>query len=354
MFSVLCGPLPAELSRAAGKLDVFRKLMEDLKMQVNILDLPAFYEYLLDQSGYVRALEEKTTPENQRRIERLMEFKSIIQDYMLRARENGMEPTLTGFLEELALDEQLGDQNEEDGGTKPKEERVQMMTMHGAKGLEFPEVFLIAMEDGIFPGTRSIGEHEEMEEERRLCYVAMTRAKERLNISCAAQRMLYGKTTANRPSRFVGEIPPELLEQTGRRVPTPTVDVDDYDWDQSRPTYGRTRAYDQSRYSGNTYSGRTDYGANRYPSGGGYGNTRSASPRSTGIRGGYTPKPAPVKGGGLPDFHKGDMVQHKAFGTGMVLSIQPMGGDALVEIAFDTVGTKKLMLKAASQHMTKL
>ena len=354
MFSVLCGPLPAELSRAAGKLDVFRKLMEDLKMQVNILDLPAFYEYLLDQSGYVRALEEKTTPENQRRIERLMEFKSIIQDYMLRARENGMEPTLTGFLEELALDEQLGDQNEEDGDTKPKEERVQMMTMHGAKGLEFPEVFLIAMEDGIFPGTRSIGEHEEMEEERRLCYVAMTRAKERLNISCAAQRMLYGKTTANRPSRFVGEIPPELLEQTGRRAPTPTVDVDDYDWDQSRPTYGRTRAYDQSRYSGNTYSGRTDYGANRYPSGGGYGNTRSTAPRSTGIRGGYTPKPAQVKGGGLPDFHKGDMVQHKAFGTGMVLSIQPMGGDALVEIAFDTVGTKKLMLKAASQHMTKL
>lgn len=357
MFSVLGGPLPVELSRAAGKLEQFHKLIEDLKMQVNILDLPAFYEYLLDQSGYVRALEEKSTPENQRRIERLMEFKSIIQDYLLRARENGMDPTLTGFLEELALDEQLGDQDDDDGEKKPKEERVQMMTMHGAKGLEFPEVFLIAMEDGIFPGTRSIGEHEEMEEERRLCYVAMTRAKERLNISCASQRMLYGKTTANRPSRFVGEIPPELLEQTGRRGSTCYVDEDDFDWDQRRPSNGTTRTYGQTRYSENTYAN------NEYISprgiGGSFGNSRppvqSLGSRSTGIRGGYTPKPATsAKGANLPDFHKGDMLQHKAFGRGMVLSIQPMGGDALIEIAFDNVGTKKLMLKSASQHMTKL
>ena len=354
MLSVLCGNIPAELSRAAGKLDAFRMLIEDLKMQVNILDLAAFYEYLLEHSGYLRALEEKKTPENQRRIDHLMEFKSIIQDYMLRARENGMEPTLTGVLEELALDEQLGDQNDDDGTAKPKEERVQMMTMHGAKGLEFPEVFLIAMEDGIFPGTRSIGEHEEMEEERRLCYVAMTRAKERLHISCAAQRMLYGKTTANRPSRFVGEIPPELLEQTGRRAPVASRALDDYDWDQSRPSYGSNSAYGRSSYSGNMYSSRSDYGTSRYSSGTGYDNPRPSVSQSAGIRGGYTPKPVSAGGGGLPDFHKGDMVRHKAFGTGMVLSIQHMGGDALVEIAFDTVGTKKLMLKSASKHMTKL
>ena len=357
MLTVLCEGVPVELSRAAGKLDAFRMLMEDLKMQVNILDLPAFYEYLLEKSGYIRALEEKQTPENQRRIDRLMEFKSVIQDYMLRARENGLEPSLTGFLEELALDEQLGDQNEEDSSAKPKEERVQMMTMHGAKGLEFPEVFLIAMEDGIFPGTRSIGEQEEMEEERRLCYVAMTRAKERLHICCAAQRMLYGKTTANRPSRFVGEIPPELLEQTGRRVPARSAWMDEedygYDWDQSRSSYGRTPIYGRSGYSENMHSSGPGYGTNRYSSAAGYSSPRPSASQPAGVRGGYTPKPV-SSGGALPDFHKGDMVRHKAFGTGMVLSIQHMGGDALVEIAFDTVGTKKLMLKSAAKHMTKL
>ena len=352
MLSVLGGTLPAELSRAAGKLGQFYALIQDLKMQVNILDLPAFYDYLLEQSGYIKALEEKKTPENQRRIERLMEFKSIIQDYLIRARENGMEPTLTGFLEELALDEQLGDQNDEDGNAKPKEERVQMMTMHGAKGLEFPEVFLIAMEDGIFPGTRSIGEPEEMEEERRLCYVAMTRAKERLHLICASQRMLYGKTTANRPSRFVGEIPPELLEQSGRRVQTSFSVEDDYEWDQRRPSYGSGRNYERSSYSAGTVYGQTRGFS------GGYGESRPTAQygtaRSPGVQGGYTSKPAAAKGGNLPDFRKGDTLQHTAFGRGMVLSIQPMGGDALIEIAFDNVGTKKLMLKSASKHMTKL
>ena len=352
MLSLLGGTLPAELSRAAGKLGQFYALIQDLKMQVNILDIPAFYDYLLEQSGYIKALEEKKTPENQRRIERLMEFKSIIQDYLIRARENGMEPTLTGFLEELALDEQLGDQNDEDGNAKPKEERVQMMTMHGAKGLEFPEVFLIAMEDGIFPGTRSIGEPEEMEEERRLCYVAMTRAKERLHLICASQRMLYGKTTANRPSRFVGEIPPELLEQSGRRVQTSFSVEDDYEWDQRRPSYGSGRNYERSSYSAGAASGQTRSFS------GGYGESRQTArygaARSPGVHGGYTSKPAAAKGGNLPDFRKGDMLQHTAFGRGMVLSIQPMGGDALIEIAFDNVGTKKLMLKSASKHMTKL
>ena len=352
MLSVLGGTLPAELSRAAGKLGQFYALIQDMKMQINILDLPAFYDYLLEQSGYIKALEEKKTPENQRRIERLMEFKSIIQDYLIRARENGMEPTLTGFLEELALDEQLGDQNDEDGNAKPKEERVQMMTMHGAKGLEFPEVFLIAMEDGIFPGTRSIGEPEEMEEERRLCYVAMTRAKERLHLICASQRMLYGKTTANRPSRFVGEIPPELLEQSGRRVQTSFSVEDDYEWDQRRPSYGSGRNYERSSYSAGAASGQTRSFS------GGYGESRQTArygaARSPGVHGGYTSKPAAAKGGNLPDFRKGDTLQHTAFGRGMVLSIQPMGGDALIEIAFDNVGTKKLMLKSASKHMTKL
>jgi DNA helicase-2/ATP-dependent DNA helicase PcrA len=165
----------------------------------------------------------------------------------------------------------------------------------------------------------------------------MTRAKERLYMTCAAQRMLFGKTSANRPSRFVGEIPPELLEQSGRSPLAPAPEEDEpWGYRQSaRPAYGGGGA-------GSTPPQAPGYGARR---------ERPARPR--GIQGGYTPRPA-AAGAALPDFRKGDMLTHKAFGTGMVLSIQPMGGDALIEIAFDTVGTKKLMLKSASQHMTKL
>lgn len=216
-----------------------------------------------------------------------------------------------------------------------------MMTMHAAKGLEFPVVFVVGTEEGIFPGIRAIGEPEEMEEERRLCYVAMTRAKEKLYMTCAAQRMLFGKTSANRPSRFVGEIPPELTEQSGRSPLSPSTE-DDQPWGYSRParpTYGGSASGGFRQTSG--------YSGTRPPQ-------RERTSRPTGIQGGYTPRPSAVKSGPLPDFHKGDMLTHKAFGKGMVLSIQPMGGDALIEIAFDTVGTKKLMLKSASQHMTKL
>jgi DNA helicase-2/ATP-dependent DNA helicase PcrA len=166
----------------------------------------------------------------------------------------------------------------------------------------------------------------------------MTRAKEKLYMTCAAQRMLFGKTSANRPSRFVGEIPPELMEQSGRSPLAPSTEEDEpWGYSQSaRPAYG----------------GGVSRGPRQTE---GYGTPapRHRPARPVGIQGGYTPRPA-AAGVALPDLRKGDMLTHKAFGTGMVLSIQPMGGDALIEIAFDTVGTKKLMLKSASQHMTKL
>ena len=224
-----------------------------------------------------------------------------------------------------------------------------MMTMHAAKGLEFPVVFVVGTEEGIFPGIRAIGETEEMEEERRLCYVAMTRAREQLYLTCASQRMLFGRTSANRPSRFVEEIPPEHLERSGRTF----LSAPEGDWG-GMPS----RA---SGYGG--YGQRPAYGAGRQ----GYGGERSSAPPfgRGGAAGGGTGQPSrsgqqPVssprggaKGAASLQLSKGDMVSHKAFGRGMVLSIQTMGGDALVEIAFDNVGTKRLMLKAASAHMTK-
>ena len=149
-----------------------------------------------------------------------------------------------------------------------------MMTMHSAKGLEFPNVFLVGVEEGLFPGTRSLGDPDEMEEERRLCYVAITRAKQTLCICYARQRMLYGRTNSCLPSRFIDELPAQCIERVG-----------------VTPRRAETERYERPRAS---------------------------------------------------------------FGKGMVLTVLPMGGDALLEIAFDGVGTKRLMANAAGAHMSKL
>ena len=190
---------------------------------------------------------------------------------------------------------------------------VVLMTMHSAKGLEFPYVFLSGFEDGLFPGMRAIGDREEMEEERRLCYVAITRAKLGLTISYAKQRMLYGRTNASLPSRFLSEIPEDLVVRKG----------------STYTAYGASGAQRATQFKATPFAS--------YKPSGELQSARSAP----------TQKP-------LPDWKKGDMVQHTAFGKGMILSVMKMGGDALLEIAFDEIGTKKLMAKTASAHMKQL
>jgi DNA helicase-2/ATP-dependent DNA helicase PcrA len=238
-------------------------------------------------------LESKPTEENKTRLENVKELKSSIAAYM----QNAEVPSLAGFLEEIALYTDIEEYNDSD-------DTVVMMTMHSAKGLEFPHVFLVGFEDGLFPGMRAIGDIEEMEEERRLCYVAITRAKQTLTISHARQRMLYGRTNAALSSRFLKEIPEDVLLRKGGY--------------QSAATYTMQAPRKQSNYQ-SAYS----YNTSNIPS-------------------------------GYPELRKGDMVQHTAFGRGMVLSVMKMGGDALLEIAFDQIGTKKLMAKTASAHLKKL
>ena len=259
---------------------------------------------------------------------------SSIQNYLENTQE---EPSLAGFLDEIAL---YTDLDSHDAG----EDCVVMMTMHSAKGLEFPVVFVVGVEEGIFPGIRAIGEAEEMEEERRLCYVAMTRAKEKLYMTCASQRMLFGRTNANRPSRFLGEIPPEYLERSGRSLygghreeeqgggQTPEREQRAF----QRPARVR-RTYDRGYSMGSPYGGSSGGGAAE----------RSAPDWKSPAAGAAAPKAA------LPGFRKGDTVFHRAFGKGLVTGLTPMGGDALIEIAFDSVGTKKLMLKSAAQYMSR-
>lgn len=289
------------LEKSTTKLQGFVDLIESCAKLLEELSLPEFYEELMIRTGYVAMLEEKDCIENRTRLENIRELKSSLVSYV----QSNDNPTLNGFLEEIALYTDI-EQYDADA------DAVVMMTMHSAKGLEFPHVFLVGMEDGLFPSSRSIGEQEEIEEERRLCYVAITRAKKTLTISCANQRMLYGHTQMSRPSRFLSEIPEKLLRYEGKR---------------------RTE----------NYAATTDYSRSAK------NETYTAKPKTSFSS--FSAKPEKLQP--VPTFQKGDTVLHNAFGKGMVLSVIKMGNDAFMEIAFDNVGTKRLMANSASRYMKK-
>ncbi len=305
LYSIVSDPYSyAPLEKAAVRFLQFSAMIEELaKLLDDGISLLDFYDEVVSRTGYAEMLTSKDTEENKSRLENVRELKSSIHSYM----ENTENPTLAGFLEEIALYTDIEQYNESD-------DAVVMMTMHSAKGLEFPHVFLVGFEDGLFPGQRSIGDAAEMEEERRLCYVAITRAKKTLTITHARQRMIYGRTAASLPSRFLKEIPEECVRHKGGFRPA-----------QSAPM--------QQTYSSAHYPQRSEYRRPKYHS----ESSMVSAPSST----------------SMLELHQGDMVQHASFGNGMVLTVTKMGGDALLEIAFDDVGTKKLMAKTASRYMKK-
>lgn len=297
--------------------------------------------------------------ESRGRLENVQELKSSIAGFLASGPEDA---TLSGFLNEIAL---YTDLDSMDGS----DDCVTLMTIHSAKGLEFPSVYVVGMEDGIFPGMNSMFDMDELEEERRLCYVAMTRAKEHLTLTNARQRMLYGRTSANRPSRFLDELPEENYEWAGRPE-VRSVSAED-NWD----SFGDT----SDSFGGNSFSSRFGGSAGSSSGGemrvnrsglevGGYGGNPSGGEvrvnRSGGnfrpYPGGAASRPAAKPSAASPtaqplmEVAQGDGVEHTAFGKGTVLSVKPMGGDALIEVAFETKGTKKLMLKSAGAHMKKV
>ena len=299
LYDVVCDPYSyGPLEKAAGKMMQFVVMIEELAaMLEDGMSLPDFYDQLLEKTGYTSMLQAKGTEENITRLENIKELKSTIQAYV----DDSPDPSLTGFLEEVSLYTDLEQYNETD-------DTVVMMTMHSAKGLEFPVVYIVGFEDGLFPGMQAIGDREQMEEERRLCYVAITRAKENLHLCFAKQRMLYGRTTSSLPSRFLKEIPEDMyIRKGGYREPA--------SYNFGHPQFVRTQKPSEiERYM------------------------RSASPKA--------PEHLELK--------KGDTVLHTAFGRGLVLSVMKLGNDALLEVAFDQIGTKKLMAKTASAHMKKI
>ena len=327
-----------ELKTSAGKLIAFTELIESMRKRLDDCDLMEFYDLVCDKSGYTAALREKNDMESRGRLENVEELKSSIQGHLENAEG---EPTLSGFLDEVALYTDLDSQSDSDNC-------VTMMTMHAAKGLEFPNVYVVGMEDGLFPGNRAMGDAEEMEEERRLCYVAMTRAKEHLTLTNARQRMLFGRTAPAMPSRFLQEVPEENMEWLSK--PQPRSVESDIGWGDGL---------------GDGYAGQYGGYKERYGSFGGYdgGQSRRAAPVAA-SRAPAAPTTKPLQAaaggvrkaapsGGLMQLAPGESVRHDAFGQGMVLSVRVMGNDALIEVAFDTVGTKKLMLRAAMGHLSK-
>ena len=232
-----------ELKRSAGSIRGFIAIIEETRL-LEEGPLDELYDFLLQRSGYVAMLEAKDLQENVTRLENVMELKSNIVNFM---KERGGGGTLQEFLDEMALYSDTDDMSDAD-------DRVSLMTMHSAKGLEFPTVYIAGAEDGLFPGLRSIGDDAEMEEERRLCYVAITRAKKKLYITNARQRMVFGRTQNNLPSRFISSVPEELMERLPKEKREPAA------------------------WSGT--AGKSGYrpAGSHGPSGAGYGYSRSASP----------------------------------------------------------------------------
>ncbi len=279
----------APLSKKSGALLDFARMMQDLMDAAEEVPLGELLDMVLDRSGYTAALAAKKDFESQGRLENVEELRTTVIKYI----EETEEPSLSGFLEEIALYTDLD-------GLEEGEDAVVMMTLHSAKGLEFPYVFIAGMEEGIFPGQQAVYEPKEIEEERRLAYVGITRAKKKLYLTSAAQRMLFGRTTRNRRSRFEGEIPQQLTDQQDDAL----------------------RSWQQTGRAGLS---------------GGHGTAPAAKTVAP-------PRPLPSKPTGEAfNLRAGDRVSHRVFGEGMVLSVTPMGGDHLVEIAFDKVGTKRIM-----------
>ena len=285
-----------ELSRPAIKMRQFAMLIRDLRAFAENNTPDALYDEVLEKTGYLRLLEESDDSKDETRAENVKELKSSILGYM----QDSGDDTLDGYLANVALYTDLDNYDKDT-------DAVVMMTMHSAKGLEFSNVYLVGMEEGIFPGMRAIGEPGEMEEERRLCYVAITRAKRQLYLLCARQRMLFGRTTANRASRFIDEIPEEHIE---KHIPK-------------------------------GYAHR-----DRNP------NLMYSHPRQE-AKAHAIPAPHAAPKAAAPSFALGDAIRHKAFGPGVITKMVPMGGDYLIEINFEKTGPKKLMLRAAALQMTK-
>ncbi len=283
-------------SSSASKLKKFSDLIKGFEKELEEgMGLELFVKTVMKGSGMTDALQKEKTVENQTRLENLDEFITMVQEAV---RENN-DITLAQLLEDISLVADIDNYDE-------AQESVTLMTLHSAKGLEFPNVFLVGMEESLFPSARSFGVQEELEEERRLCYVGITRAKKRLFLSAAKQRTLFGQTKYNKPSRFLDEIPAELIDKT-----------------EDAPAYSHSAQLFTKAAPARS---------------GGFGDSSLLKKEA---------KPVGERRSSVA-YRAGDKVEHRKFGVGTIVSAQEMGKDCLVVVDFDGVGRKKMMAAYAN------
>ena len=314
----------------------FVNTIEELKAKQEELSISELIKETLKKSGYTKALENENTIEAENRIENLDEFLTVAIEF----EEEEAENSLSSFLEGITLSSDIDDLEE-------SEEYVTLMTLHSAKGLEFPVVFLIGMEEGIFPGYKSISEPKELEEERRLCYVGITRAKENLFLTCSKQRTIFGSTSYNPVSRFLKEIPENLLEgyeeAFGETTNKEKMFKDSsYSWSYGSKNNGNIKTYKinensepaiaASSYNSNTKNNSSNNGF-MFRTAESFLNNLAKKSTNT---------------ADLTKYQSGVRVFHKKFGEGTINQVEPEGEDLKVDITFDKVGHKRLMAKFAN------
>ena len=326
MYEVIKNSEQYGLNRVYLNSREFINCIEELKSKKEQLNISELIKETLKKTGYIKSLENENTVEAENRIENLNEFLTVAIEFEEQFAEN----SLSEFLEGITLSSDIDNLEEQ-------EESVTLMTLHSAKGLEFPVVFLVGMEEGIFPGYQSISEPKELEEERRLCYVGITRAKENLFLTCSKQRTIFGSTSYNPTSRFLNEIPEELLEgyeeAFGQNHKEELFKDSSYSWTYGSKDNSSIKTYKinekqpvaaaNSTLNSNNFMFRT---AESFLS-----NLNKKSNDNV----------------DLSQYKAGIRVFHKKFGEGTINTVEPEGEDLKVDINFDKVGHKRLMARFA-------
>ena len=378
----------AKLSRAIAPLYKFYQIYERLQDSLENKTLDEFASDVIEITGYKAMLEADAAKGHEDAADRLQNLGQLVNNVKNYCDQHGEEASLEGYLEDIALISDIDNYNE-------SADQVVLMTIHSAKGLEFPYVFLIGMEEGVFPSEMSKYSEADLEEERRLAYVGITRAKKELYISNSVTRMLYGRTQRNEPSRFLREIEPEYLEETRSPVleqrsrlggwgssysDTVPGGASGYSgasgWGRGSSSYGSyggstgygnrsgylNREYNagESRGFGSGYAGRgssssgygSSYGSHSGsvggPGGFGSGYSRPATPETPAKQINFTGTPAAkTNANTTKHYEPGDVVEHKVFGRGTVVAVKPAAGDQIVEIRFEKGGITKTMANFA-------
>ena len=330
MYEIIKNAEQYGLNRVFLNSREFVNAIEELRAKKDDIKISDLIKETLKKSGYTQALENENTIEAENRIENLDEFLTVAIEFEDESADN----KLSDFLEGITLSSDIDNMEE-------AEETVTLMTLHSAKGLEFPVVFLVGMEEGIFPGYKSIGEPKELEEERRLCYVGITRAKEHLFLTCSKQRTIFGSTSCNQVSRFLREIPSDLLdgydEALGEKQESNSNIFGDskYSWTYGSKDSGNIKTYkiDKNEPKVAAASSSTNNNGFMFRTAESFLNNLTKKSSGTNVD--------------LSKYKEGVRIYHKKFGEGVISNVEPEGDDLKVDIQFDKVGHKRLMAKFA-------